>query len=278
MCLKPVRCLGWIVVIGAAGAAPLAAQTPPSFDPPRPGVDASRFLPDGGFAEGDGHRTVAAFPKNVGRGLLSVFRTSNVGPLLIGASLAGTSNFFDERAQGAFGGKAPGFGSMGQKAGSATTMIPVTLGLFVAGRASSNSRFRAATYDMAESLAVTTIYTAGLKQAVQRQRPDGSDRLSFPSGHTANTFALASVANTHYGPKVGIPAFALASAIGLSRVEHGKHNVSDVLAGATLGFVVGRSVAHDNGVAPRGRSTRFALTPSTDARGGGMGAGFSLSW
>ena len=277
--MKPVRCLGWIVVIGASAATPLAAQTStPSFDPPRPGIDASRFLPDGGFAEGDGHRTLAAFPKNVGRGLVSVFRTNNVAPLLVGASLAGSSNFFDERAQGAFGGKAPGFGSAGQSAGSAKVVIPFTVGLFVAGRASSSSRFRAATYDMAESLAVTSIYTAGFKHAVQRTRPDGSDRLSFPSGHTAHTFTLASVANAHYGPKVGVPAFALAAAVGLSRVERGKHNVSDVLAGATLGFVVGRSVAHDNGVAPRGRSTRFALTPSTDAQGAGMGAGFSLSW
>jgi membrane-associated phospholipid phosphatase len=276
--LKPVRSLGWIVVIGAAGTAPLAAQTTPSFDPPRPKIDASRFLPDGSFAEGDGHRTIAAFPKNVGRGLVSVFRPTNVAPLLVGASLAGSGNFFDERAQSAFGGKAQAFGSMGQRAGSAKVMIPFTVGLFAAGRISPSSRFRAATYDMAEAVAVTSIYTAGLKHAVKRQRPDASDRLSFPSGHTSNTFALASVANAHYGPKVGVPAFAIASAIGLSRVERGKHNVSDVLAGATIGFVVGRSVAHDNGVTPRGRSTRFALTPSTDARGGGMGAGVSLSW
>src|SRR5688572_15067855 len=116
MCLKSVRSLGWIVVLGTASATPLAAQTStPSFDPPRPGIDASRFLPDGSFAEGDGRRTLAAFPKNVGRGLVSVFRTNNVAPLLVGASLAGTGNFFDERAQGAFGGKAPGFGSMGQR-------------------------------------------------------------------------------------------------------------------------------------------------------------------
>jgi membrane-associated phospholipid phosphatase len=268
-----------MVVIGASAATPLAAQTStPSFDPPRSGIDASRFLPDGGFAEGDGHRTLAAFPKNVGRGLVSVFRTNNIAPLLVGASLAGSSNFFDERAQGAFGGKAPGFGSAGQSAGSAKVLLPFTVGLFVAGRASSSSRFRAATYDMAEAVVVNGIYTAGFKNAVKRERPDGSDRLSFPSGHTSSMFSLASVANAHYGPRVGVPAFALAAAVGLSRVERGKHNVSDVLAGATLGFVVGRSVAHDNGVAPRGRSTRFALTPSTDARGAGMGAGFSLSW
>jgi hypothetical protein len=276
--LKPVRCLGWIVVIGVAGAGPLAAQTTSSFDPPRPGIDSSRFLPDGAFAEGDGHRTLAAFPRNVGRGLVSVFRTENAIPMVFGASLASSGNFVDRHAQTVFGGKAQSFGAIGEKAGSMKVMIPLTVGLFAAGRASSGSRFRAATYDMAEAVVVNGIYTAGLKNAVKRQRPDGSDRLSFPSGHTSSTFAMASVAHAHYGPKVGLPAFALASAIGFSRVERGKHNVSDVLAGATLGFVVGRSVARDNGVLPRGRSTRFALAPSTDARGGGLGAGVSLSW
>ena len=277
MRLKTARNLGW-AVIAAAAAVPAAAQGTTSFDPPRPGIDASRFLPDGSFAEGDGHRTVAAFPRNVGRGLVSVFRSENAVPMLVGASLAGSGNFLDGHAQTLFGGKAQRYGAIGEKAGSMKVMIPMTVGLFAAGRASSDSRFRAATYDMAEAVVVNGIYTAGLKNAVKRQRPDGSDRLSFPSGHTSSMFALASVANAHYGSKVGVPAFALASAVGLSRVERGKHNVSDVLAGATLGFVVGRSVARDNGVIPRGRSTRFALTPSTDARGGGLGAGVSLSW
>lgn len=275
--MSRVRSLGWAVVISAAGAAPLAAQTSSPFDPPPPGASDARFLPRDGFSE-DGRRTLTAFPTNVGRGLVSVFRTNNLAPLLVGASLAGSGNFFDQGALNAFGGKAEGFGRIGQRAGSLKVMIPFTAGLFAAGRASHNSRFRAATYDMAEAVVVNGIYTAGFKNAIKRERPDGSDRLSFPSGHTSSTFAMASVANAHYGPKVGVPAFALASAIGLSRVERGKHNLSDVLAGATIGFVVGRSVAHDNGVAPRGRETRFALTPSTDARGGGMGAGVALSW
>lgn len=276
--MKRAGTLGWIVVVGAASAAPVAAQTANPFDPPRPGAAEARFLPDGDFSEGDGHRTVAAFPRNVARGLTSVFRTDNFGPLLVGSALAGTGNAFDGQLQDAFGGRAQGFGRLGERAGSFKVMIPLTVGLFAAGRASHDSRFRAATYDMAEAVVVNGIYTAGLKNAVKRNRPDGSDRLSFPSGHTSSTFALASVANAHYGPKVGVPAFALASAVGLSRIERGKHNLSDVLAGATLGFVVGRSVSRDNGVLPRGRERRFALTPSTDARGGGLGAGVSLTW
>ena len=64
------------------------------------------------------------------------------------------------------------------------------------------------------------------------------------------------------------------------RAEHRglTQHSDDVLAGATLGYVVGHSVARSNGLPARGREPRFDLTPSTDASGGGVGAGFSYSW
>ena len=260
MRLKPVRSLGWIVVIGAAAAAPLAAQTPRPLStrpdrgstPPASCRTAASPRATGTAPSRPSRRTSGA-----GSSPCSARTTSRRSSSAPRSRAAATSSTSGPRAPSAARRRASA--RSGQSAGSAKVVIPFTVGLFVAGRASSSSRFRAATYDMAEALAVTSIYTAGLKYTVQRTRPDGSDRLSFPSGHTSHTFTLASVANAHYGPKVGVPAFALAAAVGLSRVERGKHNVSDVLAGATLGFVVGRSVAHDNGVAPRGRSTRFAL-------------------
>jgi membrane-associated phospholipid phosphatase len=121
-------------------------------------------------------------------------------------------------------------------------------------------------------------YTTMLKSAAHRTRPDGSNTLSFPSGHTSSAFAMASVFDAHYGPKVGIPAYAAAAAIGLSRIESNKHHLSDVLAGATLGYLVGHSVSKSNGLPERGRERRFDITPATDANGAGVGAGFSYSW
>ena len=145
-------------------------------------------------------------------------------------------------------------------------MAPLTAGLFLAGRATHNSRFRAATYDIAQAAIITNVYTTALKSAAQRNRPDASDRLSFPSGHTSGAFAMASVVDAHYGPKVGIPAYAAAAAIGLSRIESNKHHLSDVLAGATIGYLVGHSVSKSNGLPERGREPRFEITPSTDAQ------------
>ena len=62
--------------------------------------------------------------------------------------------------------------------------------------------------------------------------------FSFPSGHTASSFAAAYIINKNYGKKYGIPAYTLATAIGLSRVSVGVHFPSDVIAGAAVGTAV----------------------------------------
>jgi membrane-associated phospholipid phosphatase len=44
-----------------------------------------------------------------------------------------------------------------------------------------------------------------------------------------------------------VPAYALASAVAVSRLQRNKHYLSDVMAGATLGYIVGRTVVRVNG-------------------------------
>ena len=67
------------------------------------------------------------------------------------------------------------------------------------------------------------IITYGIKFATGRTRPDESNRRSFPSGHTSNSFLTATIANEIYGNKVGIPAYTLACITGLSRLHDNKH-------------------------------------------------------
>jgi membrane-associated phospholipid phosphatase len=98
----------------------------------------------------------------------------------------------------------------------------------------------------------------------------------LPSGHTSTAFSLATVAERHYGWKVGVPAYVFASSIGLSRIESKRHHLSDVVAGAALGVIVGRTVTRMNGGAPGRRS--FSLTPATDPHGRGAGLQLSASW
>ena len=58
---------------------------------------------------------------------------------------------------------------------------------------------------------------------------------SFPSGHTAASFAVGALLFRKLPKRYGIPALVLAALIGFSRLYLGVHYPSDVLAGALLG-------------------------------------------
>ena len=97
------------------------------------------------------------------------------------------------------------------------------------------------------SVAGAFVVTYGMKYLVDRQRPYDRypDRVhayshesspSFPSGHTATAFALATSLSVKY-PKgyVTAPSALWACSVGVSRMNEGVHYPSDVLAGAAIG-------------------------------------------
>jgi undecaprenyl-diphosphatase len=67
--------------------------------------------------------------------------------------------------------------------------------------------------------------------------PASYAQASFPSGHTATAFALATVLSLWY-PRWTAAWLALAAVVGWSRVGLGSHFPSDVVAGAVLGSAV----------------------------------------
>ncbi|MGW8248237.1 MAG: phosphatase PAP2 family protein [Acidiferrobacterales bacterium] len=87
-----------------------------------------------------------------------------------------------------------------------------------------------------KSFVSTAIATHGLKILVHKQRPDGSDYLSFPSGHTSAAFQGASFIHRRYGLKQAILPYVAATYVGYTRVEANKHDWTDVSAGALLGI------------------------------------------
>jgi len=90
-----------------------------------------------------------------------------------------------------------------------------------------------------------------IKESVKRPRPCQQfhgweslirppDVFSFPSGHTAGAFVMASLLAFCY-PAAGIPAYVWAALVGFSRVALRVHYPTDVLAGAGLGLLSARA-------------------------------------
>jgi undecaprenyl-diphosphatase len=85
------------------------------------------------------------------------------------------------------------------------------------------------------------------KTVVHRHRPfvtqlgPPSSTHSFPSGHSATSFACATVLAS-FAPRWRVPFFVLAALIAISRVYNGLHYPTDVVAGSLLGVLVGIAV------------------------------------
>jgi membrane-associated phospholipid phosphatase len=99
---------------------------------------------------------------------------------------------------------------------------------------------------MLSALTVTAAVTGGLKAIRHNDQPDGGP-WAWPSGHASSSVAVASVLHEFYGLKVGLPAYAVAGAVAWRMMDEGDHWASDVLFGATLGWVIGHTVAHRHG-------------------------------
>ena len=88
---------------------------------------------------------------------------------------------------------------------------------------------------LAESGATAVAVSYLLKYTVKKERPDGSDKKSFPSNHTAVAFAGASYLQRRYGWCYGAPAYAVSAYVAWGRVYAKRHDFWDVLAGTAIG-------------------------------------------
>ena len=115
----------------------------------------------------------------------------------------------------------------------------VMLGMKVAGVQSRSSWGRMLVSDAFSALLMGGVVNT-LKQTTNVERPDGSNKHSFPSGHTATAFMTATMFTKEYGhksPWVGVGAYSVATATGLMRMANNKHWLSDVLTGAGIGIL-----------------------------------------
>lgn len=135
-----------------------------------------------------------------------------------------------------------------------------------------------------ESFALASLVTRIPKTIVGRERPDnwqgdGPYAIkgpfkgnSFPSGHTTASFAVASVIATQFRDSKWIPvtAYTVAGLAGLSRIYDNKHWLTDVVAGATIGTLVGNLVSH------RTSNSKLTVVPFGNRNFQGVRLAYSL--
>lgn len=139
-------------------------------------------------------------------------------------------------------------------AGSLYGVAAIASSFYIAGRQKNDYRSRETGILIAEASVNTLIVGTALKAISQRGRPEtGRERSeffeggnSFPSGHSAQAWAVATVIANEYRHRrlVQVAAYGVASAVSVARFTGGKHYLSDVLIGSALGFGIGRYVFH----------------------------------
>lgn len=119
-----------------------------------------------------------------------------------------------------------------------------------------------------ETAAVTAAATLILKYSIKEWRPDMSNTHSFPSGHSAVSFATAAYLQRRYGWAYGAPAYAISCYVAWGRCFAKKHHWYDVMAGAAIGagsaYIFTRPFArkHDLQIAPVSDGTNIGLYAS----------------
>jgi membrane-associated phospholipid phosphatase len=132
------------------------------------------------------------------------------------------------------------------KAGEVLGELPTLLGsasaVYAVGRLKDKPRISHVGMDLIQSLAMAEALTQTLKYTTRRERPDGSGKNSFPSGHASDTFAFATALERHLGWKYAIPAYTFASYVAISRLPANRHWLSDAVFGSAVGIIAGRTV------------------------------------
>lgn len=185
-----------------------------------------------------------------------------------------------DRLQGARSDRLDTAADAGSLIGNPFVHLGVAAAFYGGGLAAGSPKYRELGEMMGESLVLADAATLILKEATGRARPltgNGkgefrplsfrSDYDSFPSMHTASSFALASViSSTTDSVLTRIAAYGAATFVGFSRLYQNKHWASDVVLAAAIGELCGRVVTRYH--ATHSRSVQ--VVPQVTGDGAGL--------
>ncbi len=180
-----------------------------------------------------------------------------------GAGAAAAHEVDDDIVEAAEGSGSAGHTKFGAVLGDGWVQAGAAAATYVVGRLNKQPRVTHMGSDLIRAQVLNGLITQALKVTIDRERPTGSGH-AFPSGHTSATFASAAVLHSHFGWKVGVPAYAVASFVGWSRVWDGQHWLSDVAFGAAVGLAAGHTVARGH------RAGNWNVVPARTSGGGAL--------
>jgi hypothetical protein len=149
----------------------------------------------------------------------------------------------------------------GKYLGNTPEQVALSIGTYAVGRVFDKPKVAHLGMDLLQAQILSELMVQPLKFATQRTRPDHSNNHSFPSGHAAVTFATATVIERHLGWRKSLLAYTIASYVAASRLHDNRHYLSDVVFGAAVGSIAGRTVVHH-------ASDYWAFTPVALPEGG----------
>jgi membrane-associated phospholipid phosphatase len=187
---------------------------------------------------------------------------------LIASDTRIADSFQNSRGQVRWGGRVSDIGA-------SYTLIPIVAGSYIYGAWRDNPKGREIGVLGTESLLDSLIVVGVLKEVFRRNRPDEKNPgefwgggTSFPSGHAMQVWSIASLLDHEYKHNkiVGITAYSLAGIVSAARIAAQKHFASDVVAGGTIGWFIGRYVydTHMSHLAHKHASLIPMLVPHAD--------------
>lgn len=209
------------------------------------------------------------------------------------AAVLGTGLLLDHSAEQAVANHAnAGSDRLGKSLGNlgGTPSVLIAGGTYLVGIAFKEPEVRATGIDTMATMGIAQLLIAiPLKVLVGRSRPDTNQGThdfhplnggqSFPSSHTIQAFALASVISEHADrPWVSGLSYGLAGLVGLARVEQRQHFLSDVVASGLIGTFVGKTVVTYNQSLRTGAHPKVALSFAPSLQPGGYGFSVAMQF
>jgi hypothetical protein len=190
------------------------------------------------------HTGIKAMVKDLGSDVKHLPSKENLFWVGVGGGLALAAHPADDNVNEAMINSdfAHNFFKAGKYLGELYTLLPAAVTVYTIGRAKDLPKTSHMGMDLIQSLAISEGLTQALKYSTRRERPDGSGKTSFPSGHASGTFAFATALERHLGWRGAVPAYIVSSYVAISRLPDNRHWLSDTVFGAAVGIIGGRTV------------------------------------